>query len=294
MELADHQWGFLLGYPSLLFALHVLFFSPLVRPLRIFAVALHELAHAAAVCVTCGHVYEVSVDRFEGGLTTWASRCECCALPLVAAAGYLGLGTYGAVLLLSLHDAAMRGWMLRGLGVLLVFGAAIAARQPRLRLEAAWLGVFAILGVLCSLRPASALAWLYTMWTSAVLCSYAAYDVYDDTVARTLDETDASHFARAVLGDSAYSRAVGTCWLLTCTTMHLGAAVASFFLLADSGPSVRMADASLALYLPFVALLGASLALLVVLWITRLCVRTPSAAAKPAASASASATAAPA
>ena len=60
---------FLLGFGLFFTALWLLWGTPVVYPLKIFVVLLHELSHAMAVWATGGTVDSITLDPRQGGAT---------------------------------------------------------------------------------------------------------------------------------------------------------------------------------------------------------------------------------
>lgn len=74
--------------------LWLLWTTPVVYPLKLFVVLLHELGHAAAALATGGEVRAIVVTADEGGLC----RCPGGNAFLTLSAGYLGSLGWGALL----------------------------------------------------------------------------------------------------------------------------------------------------------------------------------------------------
>lgn len=83
--------AFVAGFAVYFGLLWTLWDTPLVYPLKVFVVLLHELSHAVAVWTTGGSVERIVLDRLQGG-ETWASGGS----PFLAlSAGYLGSLLWG-------------------------------------------------------------------------------------------------------------------------------------------------------------------------------------------------------
>lgn len=257
----EDQWSFMIAYPLVSLSILLLWWSVVTRPLRIFSVVLHEFSHGVAVILSCGTIYDVSVNKYEGGLIKWAPRCILClpfTFPLIAAAGYLGVAIFGSFLLLSTSIPMWKVGILRTFACLLVLASFVAARRPALRFESAWILLFGVLSIICSMRPEAPFTWYYTLFSSSMLCTYAAYDVYDDTVSRTLPESDASYFSLAICGNIARSRLVGIIWYVMCISFHLAAAILTFTRLGENGTDTDFSSISQTRFILFVWGLAAS------------------------------------
>jgi hypothetical protein len=94
----------------------VLWNTPVVYPIKIFVVCLHELSHALAALLTGGQVESIQIFPGQGGLTTTRGG----ALFIILSAGYTGSVLLGGLLLyLSSFRRWGRGLML-GLSVLML------------------------------------------------------------------------------------------------------------------------------------------------------------------------------
>ena len=110
----DGKAGLILA--AMFIAVWVLWDTPVVYPVKIFVVSLHELGHALAALLTGGQVLSIQIFPDEGGLTTTRGGW----LFIILSAGYVGsLLAGGALLYLSSYRAWGRRLMV-ALAVLLV------------------------------------------------------------------------------------------------------------------------------------------------------------------------------
>ena len=86
--------GFLAAFGAYFAALWLLWYSPIVYPLKIFVVLLHEVSHGLVAVATGGEIQRIVVAANQGGL------CECPGgnAFLTLSAGYLGSLGWGALL----------------------------------------------------------------------------------------------------------------------------------------------------------------------------------------------------
>ncbi|MBP7689338.1 MAG: M50 family metallopeptidase [Thermoflexales bacterium] len=99
----------LLGLAALFVATWLLWDTPLVYPIKIFVVMLHELGHAIAALVTGGQVVGIQIFPEEGGVTFTRGGWPF----IILSAGYLGSLLAGSVLLyLSNQRRGGRGLMI--------------------------------------------------------------------------------------------------------------------------------------------------------------------------------------
>ena len=92
-ERIDVKAGLILA--ALFVAVWLLWDTPIVYPIKIFVVYLHELGHAIAALLTGGQVVSIQIFPEEGGLTTTRGGWPF----VILSAGYLGSMLAGGVLL---------------------------------------------------------------------------------------------------------------------------------------------------------------------------------------------------
>jgi len=110
---------FLLGFSVFFVALWFLWDTPVVYPLKIFVVLLHEVSHALAVVVTGGQLDEIALDPRQGGVTYFTGGNAFLALN----AGYLGSLLWGALMFTAAQTRWVRtDWVngVIGVGVVLL------------------------------------------------------------------------------------------------------------------------------------------------------------------------------
>ena len=181
---------FLAGLTGYLVVLWLLWPTPVVYPVKVFVVFLHELSHALAAVATGGRVEAITLDWREGG-ETWVRGGNAF---LMLSAGYLGSLLWGLALLAIARSRPRRAPLaIQALGLLtlgvtigfvrgpfgivfgLLFGAALLLAGRRLRTDAAVM-VLSGLGV-----------------TSAL---YAVLDIRSDILSRPGAPSDAALLAQ--------------------------------------------------------------------------------------------------
>ena len=85
---------FLLGYSLFFVALWLLWDTPLVYPLKIFVVLLHETSHAAVAVATGGTIQRIELNPMQGG----SCYCPGGNAFLTLSAGYLGSFACGGLM----------------------------------------------------------------------------------------------------------------------------------------------------------------------------------------------------
>lgn len=185
-------------------AVFALWHTPYVVPLKILVVFLHELSHALAAWLTGGTVEQISLSPQQGGfaITRGGNRFA------ILSAGYLGSLLLGAALLmLALRSDADKGvTALMGTVMLLV-----TALYVRDLFAAVFCGVSGLL-LIALARFASHTAndlVLRIIGLSSLI--YVPYDIFDDTIARAGQRSDAYMLAEEFGGATVMW---GTLWLL--------------------------------------------------------------------------------
>jgi len=177
--------GFLVAFAGYFAALWALWETPVVYPLRIFVVLLHELSHALAVLATGGSVERILLSPDEGGLTLARGGNAFIAL----SAGYLGsLGWGLAMLEASMARAARVRWVVAGLGAAVLAAAALYVRNLFGLVFCLLFGV-GLVAAARRLRPAGQAALLTTLGLTSAL--YAVLDIRSDILQRPHLESDA-------------------------------------------------------------------------------------------------------
>ena len=88
---------FLGGFALYFGALWFMWDTPVVYPLKIFVVLLHEVSHAVAAVATGGHVDRIVLDPYQGGAAYVTGGNAFITL----SAGYLGSLAWGVLLILA-------------------------------------------------------------------------------------------------------------------------------------------------------------------------------------------------
>jgi hypothetical protein len=174
------------GFAAYFAALWLLWPTPLVYPLKVFVVLLHEISHALAAVATGGTVESIELHPAEGGLTLARGGNAF----LMLSAGYLGSLLWG---LLLMEAAAARPRIVRiAVGLVGAFILAMTVLYVR-NLYGVLFSVFAGAALLFAskrLRPPVLAALLTVLGTTSAL--YALLDIRSDTIQRAHLPSDAS------------------------------------------------------------------------------------------------------
>jgi len=179
------------GHWQLLLILALVFLlwqTPVVYPLRIFTIFLHELSHGLAGVLTGGSIVDISLSAQEGGQALIRGGNRFVTL----SAGYLGSILIGALLcVLALRSEADRAVMsLCGLALLVV--AALYIRTPFALIFCLATGAVMLASARFFSHQINDLALRIIGLTSLI---YVPYDIFDDTIRRAHLRSDARMLA---------------------------------------------------------------------------------------------------
>ena len=96
-EITKQRLRFLAGFAVYFAVLWLLWSTPIIYPLKIFVVLLHEISHGVVALATGGTIQRIVITANEGGLCQCPGGSEF----LVLSAGYLGSLGWGALILMS-------------------------------------------------------------------------------------------------------------------------------------------------------------------------------------------------
>lgn len=185
-------------------AIFALWQTPVVVPLKILIVFLHELSHALAAWGTGGAVIQISLSPQQGGFAITRGG----NLFVILSAGYLGSLALGALLLLvALRSQADRAVITLLGGVMLL----VTLLYVRDLFAAAFCSIagVALIAMARFLSHGANDMALRVIGLSSLI--YVPYDIFDDTIARSGERSDA-HMLAAEFGGTAMIW--GAIWLL--------------------------------------------------------------------------------
>ena len=199
MKLLKGHWQ-LIALTALVF---VLWTTPVVFPLKVLVVFLHELSHGLAALATGGSIDSISVSAQQGGLAVTRGGNGF----VILSAGYVGSLMLGMALLLVALRTRMDRAAVMALGFLMLVVTLLYVR-----------GLF---GVAFSLATGVALLaigrYLSREINDMVLrligltsVIYVPYDIFDDTIARSGLRSDAYMLAEQYGGPTMFW---GALWL---------------------------------------------------------------------------------
>ena len=107
-ESSGGKLRFILGFAAFFAALWFLWDTPIVYPLKIFVVLLHEISHAIASVATGGGIEKITLSSAEGG----ACHCFGGNAFITLTAGYLGSLLWGAAMFSAARsDRVKTNWV---------------------------------------------------------------------------------------------------------------------------------------------------------------------------------------
>jgi hypothetical protein len=166
-------------------ALWLLWTTPVVYPLKIFVVLLHEISHGMAAVVTGGTVDRILLDTRQGG-ATWTRGGNAF---LILSAGYLGSLLWGLLLIeLGGARAARARWALTTLATVLLVVAVLYVRSMFGFLFTIMFGA-ALLFASRRLPPVGVARVLMALGVTSAL--YALLDIRSDVLQRPHLPSDA-------------------------------------------------------------------------------------------------------
>lgn len=186
---ARRKLAFLAGFALYFATLWFLWDTPVVYPLKIFVVMLHEISHGIASLSTGGTIEKIVLDPYQGGV------CYCGGgnAFLTLSAGYLGSLLWGVALLaLAGTRRISNRTLLTVVGALVVLLTALYVRNGFGLLFG--LGFGATL-VLAGRRLGAAASRVVLTALGLTSCLYAILDIKSDILDRPHLESDAAMLA---------------------------------------------------------------------------------------------------
>ncbi|KAF8184930.1 peptidase M50B-like-domain-containing protein [Mycena galopus ATCC 62051] len=168
---------------------HVPYLNKIIYPFKLLTVGFHEMSHAIMGVLTCATIHSIELDPDEGGATSMSGGIPWLTLP----AGYLGSGFIGAALIACGFDTNASKVAVIVLGVFFLFTLWWARRN--LLTWVLILGMVGLILLFWFVAESEALRYL-VLFIGVMSCMYVLWDVIDDTIARKVNSSDASAFAK--------------------------------------------------------------------------------------------------
>jgi len=184
---------------------HVPMLAWILYPFKLLTVGFHEMSHAIAGVLTCARIYSMELDPDEGGATRMSGGIPWITLP----AGYLGSSLIGAALIACGFDTKASK-----IACLVLAGFFILTLWWARRSMFTWILIIGMAGLIVAfwfIADSVALRFLI-LFIGVMSDLYVLWDVIDDTIARKVNSSDASHFAE--ICGCFPSRVWGVIWLI--------------------------------------------------------------------------------
>lgn len=178
--------------------------TPVVIPLKILIVFLHELSHVVATVLTGGRVVSMSVDPMQGGMVVSQGGSRFVTL----SAGYVGSLLIGVALFLVAVRTTWDRAAVAGLGLILL-GAVAAYMRDWFAIAFGLVAALCLLGASRYLRREINDLILRVIGLASMI--YVPLDIFSDTIARSYLRSDARMLAEEVGGPTLFW---GGLWLI--------------------------------------------------------------------------------
>jgi len=184
-DTASRKLRFLAGFTVYFGALWLLWNTPVVYPLKIFVVLLHEVSHGIAAVATGGSIQKIVLDPYQGGATYTVGGNAFVTL----SAGYLGSLGWGALMVEASRARRMRPDLVVGLIGGLVVALTVAFVRSGFGIA---FGILFGLALAASARKLSVAVNRTLLLTLGMTSSlYAILDIKSDILDRPQLESDA-------------------------------------------------------------------------------------------------------
>ncbi|KAF8520181.1 peptidase M50B-like-domain-containing protein [Hysterangium stoloniferum] len=189
---------------------------------RLLTVGFHEMSHAIAGVLTCARIHSLELDPDEGGATRMSGGIPWITLP----AGYLGSSLIGACLIACGFDTNASK-----VASLVLAAFFLVTLWCLCRTWALIFGMSALIVLFWFVAGGVALRYL-VLFIGVMSCLYVVWDVIDDTIARKVNESDASAFAQ-VCG-CCPSQVWGVIWLIIALMFFVAGVLVGIVAFKDS------------------------------------------------------------
>ena len=189
-DIARRKVRFLAGFAVYFGALWLLWNTPVVYPLKIFVVLLHELSHAMMAVATGGTLHRIVLNPYQGGATFTSGGNAF----LTLSAGYLGSLLWGSAMVMAAQSRRLRPqWVNGALGAFVVVLSALYVRSGFGILFGVLFGL-ALIGVSQKLSAGLNRSLLLVLGLTSSL--YAILDIKSDIIDRPTANSDAHMLAQ--------------------------------------------------------------------------------------------------
>ena len=181
--------GFVAGFALYFGVIWFLWETPVVYPLKIFVVLLHEMSHALALLATGGRVESITLDPLQGGLTLGMGGSPF----LTLSAGYLGSLLWGAAMVSAARSRRLKSELVVGLIGGIVLGLTILYVRGLFGMGFGF--AFGAALIMASTRLSAVLNKGLLTVLGLTSCLYAVLDIKSDILDRPELQSDAAMLA---------------------------------------------------------------------------------------------------
>jgi hypothetical protein len=178
--------------------------TPVIYPVKIFVVLLHELSHGLAALVTGGSIEKIVINADQGGVCYTRGG----SMLFILAAGYLGSMVWGSLILVLAARTRIDRILSAVIG-LMVFGVTV------IYIRNVWGLVFGIVFGIALLLVAIFASMEINDFILKVIglasIMYVITDIKDDLISRNIPSSDASRFGELLFGNSIFW---GIVWII--------------------------------------------------------------------------------
>ena len=186
---ARRRLRFVAVFSAYFVGLWLLWSTPVVYPLKLFVVLLHEISHGLAAVATGGRIAAIDITPLEGGVC----RCGGGSAFLTLSAGYLGSLFWGGAMIWGADRLGSRSdWLTAGIGLLAGGVTLLFVRQP---FALAFGPAFGAGLVALALKTGPAVNRAVLVGLGLTSCLYAILDIKSDIIDRPYAVSDARMLA---------------------------------------------------------------------------------------------------
>lgn len=184
--------------------------TPVIYPVKLFVVMLHELSHGMMAELFGGDIIAIQIDYRIGGYCQYTVPQSFLARIMITSAGYLGSLFWGALILVM---AIRTDYSKR---ITLVIGVVLLALSWFVIKTGEWFGITMTIGlgvfmlISYKLLP-NAFHEYFLKFLGLISCMYVLIDIREDLIARSNVGSDADSIAQMT---GIPSIVVGVIWLL--------------------------------------------------------------------------------
>ena len=211
--LAGTDWK-TVGILSGLFIFAFIFWNtPLLYPVKIFVVVLHEFSHGLMAVLTGGKISHITISPLIGGACYFKGGNHF----LTASAGYLGSMFWGALILIIASRTKYDNILGMATGAFLVI---LSILYIRTLFGFFFVLAFGIILFAISYKLSNHIADIMMKFLGMTSCLYAVIDIKDDLIANTIKGSDSYAIAESI-GIPALSVPIGIIWIIIAFSVFL-------------------------------------------------------------------------